>query len=96
MSELYIVQTGKTTINSFRALSDTNRENQLWHSLLASKEAPRCERRVDGSLSKIMSLKNISVETSTFYFKTVDSVILNCDRPLGVTTLILLNKTQDS
>lgn len=31
-----------------------------------------------------------------FNHRTVDSMILNCDRPLGVTALILLNKTQDS
>lgn len=40
--------------------------------------------------------KNITVETWTFYLKTVDTVILNWEKPLGVQTLILLNKTQDS
>lgn len=57
MSVLYIVQPEKTAINNFRAQSDTNRENQLWNSPLASKEGTLRERGVDGSLSKIMSLK---------------------------------------
>lgn len=57
MSVLYIVQPEKTAINNFRAQSDTNRENQLWKSPLASKEGTQCEKGVDGSLSKIMSLK---------------------------------------
>ncbi len=49
---------------------------------------------MDGSLSKNHKPINTSVET--FYHKTVDNMILNCDRLLGITALILLNKTQDS
>lgn len=49
--------------------------------------------RVDGSLSNIAKAKNITVETWTFYLKTVDAVILNREKPLGVQTLISPNKT---
>lgn len=49
---------------------------------------------MEGGLSKNHKPINTSVET--FYHKTVDSMILNCDRPVGITAHILLNKTQDS
>lgn len=37
--------------------------------------------------------KNITLRLFTLF---VDSMVLNCDWPLGATTLILLNKTTDS
>ena len=49
---------------------------------------------MERDLSKNHKPINTSVET--FYYKTVDSMILKCDRPVGITALILLNKTQDS
>lgn len=36
------------------------------------------------------------LETFFFYHKSVDSTILNSDRPVGITALILLNETQNS
>lgn len=49
---------------------------------------------MDGSSSKNHKPINMAVET--FYHKTVDSIMLNHDRLMGVSALISLNKTQDS